>query len=293
MDATDFRLLVALFEDARQSYRSLGRRVSLSHPAVLDRLEQLKRRGVFRGFFLTIYPMALGRQDLLVRFDGDWTQDDAERALKAPDVIWVALKLNGNLTVQLWPIDKDKGISGLADALGAKPSGHFLAETNRSFRPPSAVDWQIIDAMVDDPVASLDELVGATGLSPKTVRIHLGRLLAEKTIRISPIIGSLSESGELVYTISVFGPVGLPEIRTLLGEVYLIKQFQHPPAKHLLCRGLNLGEVLEKTKALERLPGVARAYVSLNRDQIIARWTVHKMVRQEVKNLASGLLSAQ
>ena len=41
MDAKDFRLLVALHEDARASYRSLGRRVSLTAPAVRDRLARL------------------------------------------------------------------------------------------------------------------------------------------------------------------------------------------------------------------------------------------------------------
>ncbi|HYT01160.1 MAG TPA: AsnC family transcriptional regulator, partial [Thermoplasmata archaeon] len=38
MDAKDFRLLVALDEDARQSFQALGRKVSLSAPAVRDRI---------------------------------------------------------------------------------------------------------------------------------------------------------------------------------------------------------------------------------------------------------------
>lgn len=284
MDATDFRLLVALFDDARQGYRSLGRRVSLSHPAVLDRLKQLERRGVLQGFFLTVNPQTLGRQDLLVRFDGEWSRNQAEEALKAPDVVWVAWKLNGNLTVQLWPVDTEGGTKGLAKALGVNPSGHFLAETNRPFRQLSKVDWEIIDAMVDDPLVPLEKLVKTTGLTPKTVRNHLTRLLSERTVHVSPVVGSLADSGELVYTASVFGQVGMLDIREVLGDAYLIKQFQRPPAKHLLCRGSDLSEVLGKTRALEKLPGAARVWVSLNREQLVSRNFLHSVVRGQIRN---------
>ena len=283
MDAKDFGLLVALFEDSRQSYRALGRRVSLSHPVVGDRLRQLEKLGILRGFFVTINPQALGREDLLVRFDGEWSREDAEKALGSPDVVWVAWKLNGNLTVQLWPIDRERAMSILAKTVGASPSGHFLAEPNRGFHPPTMVDWQITDALVDDPVRSLDDLVKATGLSPKTVRNHLRQLVGEETVTIAPNLGSLSDSGELVYTVSVFGQTGFSEIRRVLGDAYLIKQFQHPPAKHLLCRGRDLGEVLGRTRELGKLPGAAKVSVSLNREQLVSKRFVHSVVRAQIR----------
>ena len=52
MDSKDFQLLVALDHDARQSYLSLGRRVSLSAPAVRARLERLKMKRILQGFNL-------------------------------------------------------------------------------------------------------------------------------------------------------------------------------------------------------------------------------------------------
>jgi len=60
MDSTDFSLLVALHENARQSYRALGRRASLSAPATGDRLERLKSRSIILGFWLSINPKILG-----------------------------------------------------------------------------------------------------------------------------------------------------------------------------------------------------------------------------------------
>jgi AsnC-type helix-turn-helix domain len=52
VDSLDFQLLVALFGDAHQSYQSLGRRLSLSAPAVRNRLERLKIKGVLKSHSL-------------------------------------------------------------------------------------------------------------------------------------------------------------------------------------------------------------------------------------------------
>jgi DNA-binding Lrp family transcriptional regulator len=54
VDSKDFQLLVALYDNARQSYQSLGRRVSLSAHVVRDRLNRLKSKGILQGFMLSI-----------------------------------------------------------------------------------------------------------------------------------------------------------------------------------------------------------------------------------------------
>src|SRR5437667_5781 len=98
VDAKDFRLLVALHEDARASYRTLGRRVSLSAPAVRDRLRRLEGRGIFQGYMMSVDPSLLDRDELLVFFQGEWTRDGAREALAVADVAWVAWKLDGGLS---------------------------------------------------------------------------------------------------------------------------------------------------------------------------------------------------
>lgn len=50
LDEMDFRLIAALQEDARLSYRALGRRVGLSQPAVADRIRRLEEAGVITGY---------------------------------------------------------------------------------------------------------------------------------------------------------------------------------------------------------------------------------------------------
>jgi Lrp/AsnC family leucine-responsive transcriptional regulator len=60
LDATSRRLLQELERDARISLAELGRRVSLSAPAVAERVQRLERDGVITGYRAEIDPKALG-----------------------------------------------------------------------------------------------------------------------------------------------------------------------------------------------------------------------------------------
>jgi hypothetical protein len=62
------------------------------------------------------------------------------------------------------------------------------------------------------------ELVETTGLSPKTVRKHLNLLLETKTISIDPLLGALTDSGELIYPLVVAGKVSIDEVQKIMGE---------------------------------------------------------------------------
>jgi DNA-binding Lrp family transcriptional regulator len=282
VDSKDFQLLVALYEDPRRSFRELARRVKLSHPVVRERVRDLESRGILQGYFLLINPSVFGREDLLVRFKGELTHADAVKALAVPDVVWVAWKLDGGLTVQVWPRDRALTVKALANVVGASPSAQFSPEPRQLPRPLSLIDWQIVEVLVEDPLLSLKDLEARTGLSPKTIRNHLTRLLRERTISISPKFGSLADSGELVYTFSVFGDLSMSELHRIITDAYLIRQFREPPAKHLLCRGSDLTEVIAKTQAIGKLPGVKSVSVSLNREQLVATNFVRSLVREKI-----------
>jgi Lrp/AsnC family transcriptional regulator, leucine-responsive regulatory protein len=62
LDATDRKILGELAVDGRVSFAELGRRVSLSSPAVAERMQRLERAGVITGYRAEIDPRALGYQ---------------------------------------------------------------------------------------------------------------------------------------------------------------------------------------------------------------------------------------
>jgi len=60
IDDVDRKILACLVEDGRSTYDDVGRRVSLSAPAVKRRVDRLRARGVLRGFTALVDPAALG-----------------------------------------------------------------------------------------------------------------------------------------------------------------------------------------------------------------------------------------
>ena len=60
LDETNRRLIAELQEDARLSLAELGRRVSLSSPAVAERLKRLEEAGVITGYCAMVDPRRLG-----------------------------------------------------------------------------------------------------------------------------------------------------------------------------------------------------------------------------------------
>lgn len=62
LDSTDRKIIGELIRDGRVSLAELGRRVSLSSPAVAERVQRLERAGVITGYRAEIDPRTLGYQ---------------------------------------------------------------------------------------------------------------------------------------------------------------------------------------------------------------------------------------
>ena len=282
VDSKDFRLLVALHENARQSYRSLGKSVSLSAPAARERLKNLEKKGVLQGYWCYPDPSIFGREDVMVFFEDITMREDVIRTLSARDVAFVAWKLDGGLSVQTWPRDRSDPNKYLAKVLGKEPSGRTFSEPSPHGNL-SPVDWQIIDALIDYPTIPLRELIEKTGLSPKTLRKHLALLIREKAIFVMPRLGALADSGELVYHLALTGRLSSSDLRRSLGDSYIISETQDPPMMYLLCRATDLADVTSRTQALSKLPGVTSVALTLNREILQATDFVHALVREKIQ----------
>jgi len=60
LDETNRRIVEELQAEARLSMAELGRRVSLSPPAVAERVQRLERAGVITGYHAAVDPKAIG-----------------------------------------------------------------------------------------------------------------------------------------------------------------------------------------------------------------------------------------
>jgi Lrp/AsnC family leucine-responsive transcriptional regulator len=73
LDRTARRLLLALSRDGRRPASALAKELGLSRQAVAERLRELERRGVIRGYHAVVDPAALGldvRAQIRLTLDG-------------------------------------------------------------------------------------------------------------------------------------------------------------------------------------------------------------------------------
>jgi len=282
VDSKDFQLLVNLYDDARRSYSFLGKRVSLSAPAVRDRLIRLKRHGILKGFMLVIDSSIFDRDDVLLFFDGEFSRKSVHAAFEVPDISWVAWKVDGRLHLRLWTKDEREVTDNLISILGVRPSTRAFRSRKKLKKPLSVIDLLIMDSLVDDPKVPFRDILISTGLSAKTVRKHLNNLLWKKSMSIDPILGAPTNSGELIYPIAVAGRVSMEQIVGIMGESAQIHYTIDPPMKHVLCRADSLTDVLTKTRLLEKIKGIKSVTITLDREVLISTNIRHSLIRDEI-----------
>jgi Lrp/AsnC family leucine-responsive transcriptional regulator len=81
LDRTDRALLLALSRDGRRPAADLAKELGLSRQAVTERIRELERRGVIRGYCADVDPGALGlgvRAQLRITLDGKTPQKEKE-----------------------------------------------------------------------------------------------------------------------------------------------------------------------------------------------------------------------
>ena len=94
LDSIDQRLLLALSRDGRRSAAALAKDLKLSRQATTERIRDLERRGVIRGYRADIDPLALG---LAVRAHLRLTLDGSSSSEREKDVL---RRLTGNPLVR-------------------------------------------------------------------------------------------------------------------------------------------------------------------------------------------------
>ena len=91
MNEVDRKILALLVEDGRRTYDEIGRRVSLSAPAVKRRVDRLRSSGALRGFTAVVDHAALGTAtEALVELfyaPGTLLDEVAEQLRRHPEVV--------------------------------------------------------------------------------------------------------------------------------------------------------------------------------------------------------------
>jgi DNA-binding Lrp family transcriptional regulator len=123
LDLIDCKLLGELQANAHISFADLSRRVSLSTPAVIERVKRLEERGVIVGYHAQVIPSAVGRSVeafVKVSVAGDKLLKFAQSVKKIEEVLECAED-------RFWPGDRCRHLVGMHPSCrsycpGATPS---------------------------------------------------------------------------------------------------------------------------------------------------------------------------
>ena len=110
MDETDRRIVALLRENARRSFKDIGKHVHLSAPAVKRRVDRLEADGVIRGYSASIDPAASGMHaeafvDLFC--DGRMPGEAIKRAVEKEPAVVSAHTVAGGASAMLHLMAED------------------------------------------------------------------------------------------------------------------------------------------------------------------------------------------
>ncbi|HKF80086.1 MAG TPA: Lrp/AsnC family transcriptional regulator [Thermoleophilaceae bacterium] len=110
MDAVDRKIVTLLRENARRSFKDIGKHVHLSAPAVKRRVDRLEDEGVIRGYTAVVDPAAFGWHteafvDLFC--DGRMPGEAIKRAVKEEPAVVSAHTVAGEASALLHVMAED------------------------------------------------------------------------------------------------------------------------------------------------------------------------------------------
>lgn len=141
LDATDWKILVELQENARISYAELARRVGLSTPAAAERVRRLEEADVISGYRAEVNPAKVGLPVMAfirVNVVGDALPKFVKKAMKCPEVLEVHRVTGAESFIIKVAVEDHEHLTAVIDSLMP-----YVATTT-SIILNSAVSWRCI-----------------------------------------------------------------------------------------------------------------------------------------------------
>ncbi len=184
MDEIDFIILKKLLENSRVTYRELGEIINMSVSAVHKRVNKLVEEGIIDGFIAR--PSVISLKYLWVLIFGTSSaksMGDVSKELGQHESI-KAIAIAGNkyfyISAYLRNISELQEFSSYVSKTAqiAEPTvGIINTPYITEPEPLTPIDYKILRSLNKDSRKSITDITDDTGLSPKTVRKRLDRMI--------------------------------------------------------------------------------------------------------------------
>ncbi|HTZ61586.1 MAG TPA: AsnC family transcriptional regulator [Thermoplasmata archaeon] len=265
MDRTDLAIFSHLVSDALGSDEAIGREVGLTGKAVRARRQRMEAAGVLTAYGIHPAAAILGRHALTWRFAGAGPTDLPVSRLNEIDDLAYVMRFRPNLYLA---VRFTKEADAPNDPRLSKILGPPISEEADRIPSVPAVeagelsraDWNVLEALVENPRQPYSIKAKRARLSARTFRIRQSKLEAARAILCVMILNLEREAGMATYGIWLkvddsFDPHAV-ELPRLWDRPHWT---EHPRGVYLLGSAENYFEAREVELRLRSLPGVLGA----------------------------------
>ena len=254
MDETDLRLCQILIVNSRLPHRELAERLGLSVQAVHRRVEGLVKEGVIRAFttrlsasylnavqaFLFGVPGTTSFKQVLDKL-GEDEHTDTAIATSGNNIFIIAL-LRSVSELESYVEFVKKELSMPAPGVALEGSTQFPNAPGRPSGPAKAplteLDMRILRSLHRDSRKAVEDVAGELGVSAKTVKRHLDRMVADGVVEFGIDFEPAASTGLVSFIAVVLKPGA--DRATVRREMAA----EHGPAIITLTTPSNLPEAL-------------------------------------------------
>ncbi len=206
MDKLDMKILNMLLDNCRESDRQIGKIIGISGGAVKSRIQKMVDNKVIQKFTLKIEPPILGYNLFYVVVTGE-NKDDILKQVKLIGDPFLVVPCVGGITVcgivvkenVEQKIELTKNLMRDVRVLSI-----FNAENPGISSDLTRTDLEIIEKLLQNPRAKIDEIARTTNFSTKTITRSIEKLQNDDAILFSLLYDPEKLSGYVPYAILVW-----------------------------------------------------------------------------------------
>jgi len=224
------KILNLLLDNCRESDRQIGKKIGINGAAVKSRIQKMEKNEVIEKYTLKIEPPILGYNLFYVVVTGQNQEDILEQARLVGEP-YLVVPCVGGVTVCGIVVNEnvEKKIE-LAKKLmkDVRVLSIFQAENVGIPTNLTRTDLEIIEKLIKDPQAKIEDLAKSTKLSTKTVTRALEKFQKDDAILFTLVYDPVKLSGYIPYAIIVGVKDNLKETLVKLEKKFSKSFLQKP-----------------------------------------------------------------
>jgi len=310
VDSLDLRVCREFFRDRtgpllqsdfRKSYRSIARKLRVDEVTVRNRIKRVQQSGFLKGWQLIVNPGLLG-----VRFAQLWfdvrppsAKDDLIRKLSLMHGVLAISDSYGSSLALVMMYEGEISAKKEFELIASMSNAQSLVRANIPF-PGCAIelthsDWRIIKALQTDPRQSYSVISRKVGMSQKTVKRRLQRMIEEKALFVIPSWNPKALDGAIIADLVVFyaNPGSKADLDQRIASQFdeLLISSRLSDIEHGFFNLMisNISKAKEILAWVNEQPGVGKAFIELVQDRIEVYESLNEPVDKKLTESSTSI----